>query len=108
MDMTLLRFRSDASPLVLQAIVSKSSAALRDGISRAGEILRIADVFHPFDELAFERFLDRDVRHRCARRRAMPVAMIRRTEDHVAGANLLDGLAFALRPACAARDDENL
>src|SRR5690348_11289638 len=77
-------------------------------LRRTGEVLRVADVLHPVDDLAVERFLDGDVGHRRGRRGAMPVAVARRAEDHVAGADLLDRAVLALRPAAAGRDDEYL
>jgi hypothetical protein len=41
--------------------------------ARSSGVLRVADVFHPVDDLAVERFRNRNVSHRCGRRRAVPV-----------------------------------
>src|SRR6185312_5018940 len=38
----------------------------------------------------------------------MPVPMVGRAPDYVSGADLLDGLAFALRPSTSTDDDERL
>src|SRR5438876_1987293 len=58
----------------------------------------MADLFHPVHHFAVECFLNGDVRHRRGRRRAVPMLLVRRKPDYVAGANLFDGLAVALRP----------
>ena len=75
---------------------------------RSCEIVGVADLLHPHDVPAVERFLDRDVGHRGGRGGAVPVLVTRRTPDHVARPDLDDGLAFALRPAAAERDDQRL
>src|SRR5690348_6663517 len=77
-------------------------------LRRTGEVLRVADVLHPVDDLAVERFLDGDVGHRRGRRGAVPMAVAGRTPDRVAGADLLDRAVLALRPAAAGGDDEDL
>ena len=66
-------------------------------------ILLVADLLHPFDRLAVERLLDGDMGHGGGRRGAVPVLLARREDDDVAGANLLDRAALALRPAAARR-----
>src|SRR5947199_8791634 len=64
------------------------------GLSRP--ILVVAHLFHPVDDLAVERFLNGDVRHCCRRRGAMPMFLVRREPDHIAGADLIDRSALAL------------
>jgi hypothetical protein len=71
-------------------------------------VLRVVDVFHPVDDLAVEPFRDRDVRHRCGRRRAVPVFLTRREPDDIARSDLLDRPALALRKAAAGRHDQCL
>jgi hypothetical protein len=75
---------------------------------RSGVVLRVADVFHPVDDLAVERFRNRDVRHRCGRRRAVPVLLARREPNDIARLDLLDWPALALREAAAGRHDQRL
>src|SRR5690348_760977 len=65
-------------------------------------------MFHPIDDLAVELLLDGDVRHSGRGRCPVPVFFARREPDDITRANLLDGSAFALRPATACCDDERL
>jgi hypothetical protein len=67
----------------------------------SGAVLRVADVFQPIDHLAVKRFRNRNVRHRCGRRRAVPVLLARREPDDVAGPDLLDRAALMLREPAA-------
>ena len=60
------------------------------------------------DGLAVQRLLDRDVRHRRRRRRAVPVLLAGREPDHVARPDLLDRPAPALRPAEPSGHDQRL
>jgi hypothetical protein len=62
-------------------------------------ILLVADLFHPVDILAVERFRDRDMGHRDSRCRAVPVLLAWRKPDDIAGADFFDGSTLALRPA---------
>src|SRR6516162_2676534 len=71
-------------------------------------ILLVADLFHPFDILAVERFRDRDMAHRDRRCRAVPVLLARRKPDDIAGADFFDGSTLTLRPAKPGRNDECL
>ena len=71
-------------------------------------ILLVADLFHPFDDLAVERFLNGDVRHGGSRCGTVPVLHARWKPDDIAGADFFDRAAFALRPAAACRDNEPL
>ena len=72
-------------------------------------VLLVCDLFHPIDNLAVELpLLDGDVRHGRGCRGAMPVLLVRREPDHIAGMNLLHRSAFALSPATAGGDDEGL
>jgi hypothetical protein len=41
-------------------------------------VLFVADLFHPLDDLAIERFLDGDMCHGRRRRSAMPMFLVRR------------------------------
>ena len=65
-------------------------------------------MLHPVHHFAVEHFRDGNVRHRRCRRRTVPVLVVRRTPDDIAGADFLDRPAFALRPADARRDDQRL
>lgn len=65
-------------------------------------------MLHPVDDLAVELFLDGDMGHRRRRRCAVPMAFTRREPDDVAGADLLDGTAFALHATEARCDDQRL
>src|SRR5437764_15150816 len=60
-------------------------------------VLFIADFLHPVDRLAVEAFLNGDMRHRRRLCRAVPVLFTRGKPDAVAGADLLDRTAPALR-----------
>src|SRR5277367_5526383 len=71
-------------------------------------VLAVVDLFHPVDVLAVQRFLNGDVRHRCGRRRSMPVLLARRKPDHITRTDLFDRLAFTLNPAEAGDDDQCL
>src|SRR2546425_7909875 len=71
-------------------------------------ILFVADLLHPVDGLAFEPFLNGDVRHggRCGG--AMPMLLTGREPDHVTGSNVIDRAAPTLGEAAARRHDEGL
>src|SRR5512135_2691881 len=71
-------------------------------------VLFIAHLLQPLHRLAVETLLNRDVRHRRGRRRAVPVLLSRREPDHVAGPDLLDRPAPALRAAAPRRHDQGL
>ena len=62
-------------------------------------VLRVVDVFHPVNDLTVERFRNRDVRHRCGRRRAVPVFFAWREPDDITRSDLLDRPALTLRKA---------
>src|SRR5205085_4678592 len=68
--------------------------------SRPGSlpVLVVADLFQPFDGFAIERLLNRDVRHGRCRCGAMPVFFVRRKLHNIAGMDLLNRAALALRP----------
>src|SRR5207253_10940740 len=53
-------------------------------------ILFVADLFHPVDQLAVQRFLNGDMSHRGHRRSAVPMLLARRKPDHIAWPNFLD------------------
>src|SRR5580692_190236 len=71
-------------------------------------ILLVGDLLHPVDHLAVLPFLNGYVRHRGRRSGPVPVLLAGGEPHHIAGTDLLDGSAFALRPAAASRDDESL
>src|SRR5205823_3827515 len=68
----------------------------------------VADLFHPVHDFAVQRFLNGDVRHRVRRCRAVPMLLVRRKPDDIAGPDFLDRSAVALRPAKAGSDDQCL
>ena len=76
--------------------------------SRADPILLVGDLLQPDDAHPVQRFLNTDVGHGGRRRCAVPMLVTRRAPDHIARANLDDGLAFALRPSAARGDDKRL
>jgi hypothetical protein len=71
-------------------------------------VLRVADLFHPFDPLAIKLFRDRDVRHRTVRRGPVPVFLAGRSPDDVSLPDLLDGVAPSLHPPRARRHNQDL
>src|SRR6476469_580662 len=82
------------------------SLALR--LARRNAILLVGDLLHPLDDLAVERFLNRDVSH-CRRGcGAVPVLFVRRKPHHVAGPDLLDWPTRTLRETAAAGHDQRL
>jgi hypothetical protein len=64
-----------------------------------GLVLFVADLLHPFDDLAIEILLNGDMRYRRGRRGAMPMLFIRWAPDDVARSNLDFWTAFALYPS---------
>src|SRR5438093_11371767 len=76
--------------------------------ARCSPVLFIADVLHPLDDFSVERFLNGDMRHRAARRSAVPMRLVRRKPNDITGPDFLDRSAFALRPAKAGSDDQRL
>src|SRR5271168_5043489 len=68
---------------------------------RSGQVLLVADLFQPIHDLAVQRFLNGDMGHRRGRRRAVPMLLAGRAENHVAGPDLLFGFAPTLGPAAA-------
>src|SRR5208282_1729631 len=71
-------------------------------------VLLVGDLFEPLDGLAVEGLLDRDVRHRRRRRRAVPVLLVRPDGDDVTRTDLLDGSTPALVETAPEGDDERL
>ena len=71
-------------------------------------ILFIAHLLHPLDDLAVKLLLDRDMRHRCSRRGAMPVLLARREPDYVTRSNFFNRTTLPLSPAAARSDNERL
>src|ERR687897_2999470 len=71
-------------------------------------VLLVADLFHPVDDLAVQRLLNGDMRHRGRGRCAMPVLLTRRKPDHIPWVDFLDRAAPSLHPSAAGRDDQGL
>src|SRR5213078_4878546 len=71
-------------------------------------VLLVRHLLHPVDRLAVQFLLNRDVRHRRAGHRAVPVLLARWTRDDIARANDLYGPTPALHAAAVRRDDERL
>src|SRR5437667_6431393 len=66
-------------------------------------VLLVADLFHPVDDLAIERFLNGDVCHCCGWRSAMPMFLVRRKRDHIPWTDFFDRATLALSttaPGC--------
>ena len=68
----------------------------------------IAHLLHPVDNLAIERFLNGNVRHRGRRCGAVPVFLAGRKPHHVAGSDFFDRGAPALYQPRAGGDDQSL
>src|SRR5262245_60930135 len=62
-------------------------------------VLRVGDVLHPGHVLALECLLHRDVRHARGWAGTVPVLLVRRDPDRVAGANFTDRTAPGLHAA---------
>src|SRR5579871_1870249 len=75
---------------------------------RSGQVLLVADLFEPVHDLAVERFLNRDMGHGRGRRRAVPMLLAGRAQDHVAWPDLLLGFAPTLGPAAPGCHDQRL
>ena len=73
-----------------------------------GLVLFVADLFHPVDHLAIERFLNGDMRHGRGRRGAVPVFLARCDANHVTGADFFDRASPTLRAPAAGSHDEGL
>src|SRR6266550_2915922 len=77
-------------------------------VSAFSLILFVADLFHPVDRLAVQRFLNGDMSHRSRRRSAVPMLLTRRNPGHIARPDFLDRTAPTLRPTKAGRDNQRL
>ena len=75
---------------------------------RSLAILVVADLFHPFDDLTVEIFLNGDMRHGGGWRRAMPMLFARWEPDHITGMNLFNRTALALNPPATGYDNQGL
>src|SRR5882724_1131372 len=71
-------------------------------------VLLVADLIHPVDVLAVERFLHRDMRHAGGRRCAVPMFLAGRKPHHVAWPDLFNRSSFGLYPSKTSRDDQSL
>src|SRR5260221_14621579 len=85
-----------------------TTGASARGRSKRAEVLFVADLFHPVDDLAVELFLNCNMRHGRGRRGTMPMLLARREPDHKAGMHLLNGTALALDPAATGLDNHGL
>ena len=65
-------------------------------------------MIHPVDDLAVALFLDGDMGHGRGWRGPVPMLFAGGEPNHVSGADLFDGSAFALSPAAASRHDQGL
>ena len=93
------------SAFVLTVPCIRHRQQLRD---KSFAVLLVADLFHPIDDLTVERFLNGDMRHGRGRRSTMPMLLARRDRDDIAGMDLLDRTALALRPTATGGDDQRL
>src|SRR5438552_1069275 len=84
----------EAAPVTRATLFSKDMFILNSSLA----VLFVADLLKPVHDLAFELFLNRDVRHRVGRRSAVPMLQARRKPDHIAGTNFLDRTSLALHP----------
>ena len=66
-------------------------------------VLLVGHLLQPLHDLAVERFLNRDMRHRGRRGGAVPMLLARREPDHVAGMNLLDAGRLRAAPSRSPR-----
>src|SRR5205823_7150400 len=85
----------------------RASRALRSYLLLQS-VFFVADLFHPVHDFAVQRFLNGDVRHRGRRCRAVPMLLVRRKPDDIAGPDFFDRSALALRPAKAGSNDQCL
>src|SRR3954467_13354897 len=70
---------------------------------RSEEVLFVANLLHPVDDLAVQLFLDGDVGHCCGLCGAVPMFVPRRTPDEITRPDFLNRATPTLCPA-AARD----
>src|SRR5271154_4687117 len=75
---------------------------------RSGSVLFVTHMFHPFNNLAVELFLNGNMRHPGRWRGAMPVLFPGSKPDHITRMNFLHRPAPALRPTAARGDDQRL
>src|SRR4051794_34452025 len=71
-------------------------------------IFLVGHVFHPLDMRAIERFLHRDMDHAGVRPGAVPMLLVRRNPDCVAGLDLADRSAFRLHTTDTRYDVQRL
>src|SRR5260221_13591275 len=88
--------------------LAATTGASARGRSKRAEVLFVADLFHPVDDLAVELFLNGNMRHGRGRRGTMPMLLAWREPDHIAGMDLLNGTAPAFDPPATARDTQGL
>src|SRR5579859_1657457 len=87
---------------------------LRPGVSdsalggQRGAVLRVADLLHPIDGLAIERFHDANMRHRTIRRCTVPVLLSGRNPDHISLMNFFNGITPALYSPRAPSHNQDL
>src|ERR1700760_3335731 len=66
------------------------------GLADRRAIFLVGDVFQPDHVFTIERFMHRDVDHAGRGRGAVPMLLVRRNPDHVAGLDLTDPAALGL------------
>src|SRR4051794_37798918 len=96
------------SPNALRPPVGLSFMVVLRHARIRGVVVVVSDLLQPVDTSAVQLLDQRDVRHGCRRRGAVPVLLARRTPDHVARADDRGRSADALYDAASSRDDENL
>src|ERR1017187_1821411 len=90
------------------AHVTPPAGALSPASPVSSPVLFVAHLLHPLHGLATQLFLDRDVRYCRRGTGAVPVLLTRRKPDHVAGPDVLDRPAPALRAPRATGHDQRL
>src|SRR5947209_14979167 len=89
-----------------KALCLSSSVSLLSPALKSLAVLIVADVFHPIDVLAADRFLNCDMRHGGGGRCAVPVLFASREPHDVAGPNFFNRPALRLHPTESRRDHE--
>src|SRR5262249_13047361 len=99
-SLRLLRFTSRCSAFALVFVSFVSSSG--------GQVMLVADFFHPIDRLAIEPFLNGYVRHGCVWCSPMPMFLPRLEPDHITRPNVLDWTTPTLYAPTASRYNQGL
>ena len=86
----------------------RAGALAKEDQLSTSPILFVADLLHPVDRFAVQRFLNGDMSHCGRRRSAVPMLLTGRKPDHIAWPDLLDRAVPTLRPTKAGCDDQRL